>query len=99
MKTQSMEEKKNFDLQALSEAYDDGFRTGYSQARREEREKDKKIIKKLLDAGEMLWVVVANASGGDWGKQNKEWQEAAGRWRDNYFKIIAQLKLKVKEEK
>ncbi len=40
--------------------------------------------KKMADAAEMLWVVLANVSGGDWEKQSAEWQEAAARWRDNY---------------
>lgn len=41
--------------------------------------------KELDHAAEMLWVVVANVSGGDWPQQSPEWQEAAARWRDNYF--------------
>jgi hypothetical protein len=36
----------------------------------------------------MLWVVLANVSGGDWTKQSADWQEAAARWRDNYFKVL-----------
>ncbi len=39
----------------------------------------------LTDAAEMLWVVVANVSGGDWTQQTPEWREAAARWRDYYF--------------
>ena len=39
----------------------------------------------MADAAEMLWIVVANVSEGDWTKQTKEWQEAAARWRDYYF--------------
>jgi hypothetical protein len=39
----------------------------------------------LADAAEMLWTVVANVSGGDWTQQSQDWQEAAARWRDNYF--------------
>lgn len=39
----------------------------------------------MADAAEMLWVVLANVSGGDWTQQTPEWQEAAARWRDNYF--------------
>ena len=53
------------------------------------------VIEKLVeadngmqDAAEMLWVVLANVSGGDWAKQNDEWQKAAARWRDNYFKAL-----------
>lgn len=42
----------------------------------------------LEDAAHMLWAVIANVSGGDWHKQSKEWQEAAIRYRDEYFKCI-----------
>jgi hypothetical protein len=42
----------------------------------------------MADAAEMLWVVLANVSGGDWTKQSAEWQEAAARWRDNYFAAL-----------
>lgn len=38
----------------------------------------------LADAAEMLWVVLANVSGGDWTQQSAEWQAAAARWRDAY---------------
>ena len=44
--------------------------------------------KEIADAAEMLWVVLASVSGGDWSKQSKEWQEAAARWRDNYLKTV-----------
>lgn len=40
-------------------------------------------------AAEMLWSVVANASGGDWTKQSDEWQKAAIRWRDHYHSLIS----------
>ncbi len=39
----------------------------------------------LMDVAEMLWVVLANVSGGDWSQQSAEWQAAAARWRDYYF--------------
>jgi len=54
---------------------------------------DKAKVKKLDDAAEMLWVVVANASQGDWSKQTEEWQTAAAKWRDNYFKVRKELGL------
>jgi hypothetical protein len=53
---------------------------------------DKKTLKQFIDAAEMLWVVLANVSGGDWTKQSKEWQEAARKWRDNYFEVLKLLK-------
>lgn len=40
----------------------------------------------MADAAEMLWIVLANVSGGDWTQQSEEWQKAAARWRDYYFK-------------
>lgn len=43
----------------------------------------------LADAGEMLWVTLANVSGGDWSQQSAEWQEAAARYRDLYFALFA----------
>ena len=45
-------------------------------------------VQGLADAAEMLWVVLANVSGGDWTQQSPEWQEAAARWRDNYFDAL-----------
>jgi len=49
----------------------------------------------LLDAGEMLWVVLANVSDGDWTRQPKDWQEAARRWADNFHAVAARLNAKV----
>lgn len=43
----------------------------------------------MADAAEMLWVVLANVSGGDWTKQSADWQEAAAQWRDNYFGALS----------
>jgi len=39
----------------------------------------------MRDAAEMLWVTLANVSGGDWTQQSPEWQEAAAKWREAYF--------------
>lgn len=47
----------------------------------------RKKLDNVLDAAEMLWIVLANVSGGDWQKQTPEWREAAAKWRDNYFKV------------
>ena len=46
---------------------------------------------RMKDAAEMLWIVLANVSGGDWTKQSQEWQEAAERWRDNYFAVFSSI--------
>ncbi len=37
---------------------------------------------------ESAWGIIANSSGGDWSKENKDWQQAAARWRDRYHAII-----------
>ncbi len=42
----------------------------------------------IHDAAEMLWIVLANVSGGNWTLQSADWQEAAARWRDYYFSAI-----------
>jgi hypothetical protein len=48
-------------------------------------------LKRMCDAAEMLWVVLANVSGGDWAQQSPEWQEAAARWRDDYLEAITDV--------
>lgn len=55
---------------------------------RTERDEAIDRSKKILDAAEMLWVVIANVSGGNWAAQSSEWQEAAARCRDHYFSIL-----------
>lgn len=42
------------------------------------------VLKDLL---ETAWGIIANASNGDWTKESPEWQHAAIRFRDSYFKI------------
>lgn len=51
--------------------------------------------RELLDAGEMLWIVLANVSGGDWAKQSEDWQQAARRWADNFHEVARKLNAKV----
>lgn len=55
-------------------------------------------LKKLADAGEMLWTVVANVSGGDWTQQSQKWQDAAVRYRDNFWEIMNELDLLDRDE-
>jgi|WetSurSiteA1Bulk_404760.scaffolds.fasta_scaffold00038_4 hypothetical protein len=45
-------------------------------------------VRDLISAGEMLWVVLANVSGGNWNEQSMEWQTAAEKWRDNFFATL-----------
>jgi hypothetical protein len=45
-------------------------------------------LRRMEDAAEMLWITLANVSGGDWTQQSAEWQEAAARWRDKYFDAL-----------
>ena len=43
---------------------------------------------RLLDAVELAWGIIANASGGDWTLEAVEWQTAAMRWRQNYLDLV-----------
>ena len=58
-----------------------------------ELEDYKKRVREFVDAAEMLWICLANVSEGDWTKQTIAWQEAAQKWRDNYFKRLKELGL------
>ena len=51
-------------------------------------EKERALVDCMSSAAEMLWVVLANVSEGNWDKQSKEWKKAAILWRDNYFKAL-----------
>lgn len=53
-----------------------------------------RLLGDMTTAAEMLWSVVANVNQGDWSKQNQQWQEAAARWRDNYFAIVKRYRLR-----
>jgi hypothetical protein len=71
-----------FDLQSETNAYAKGFDDAkvkvlqcLTQAQ-EGREGEWK------DCAEYGWTIIANASGGDWTKEAKDWQEAAARFRD-----------------
>ena len=59
---------------------------GYCKICRDEQieAKDQRIAE-LLDSEESAWGIIANAYGGNWELANKEWREAAIRWRDKYF--------------
>src|SRR5262245_43958200 len=50
--------------------------------------------RELLDLAEFGWIVLANASGGDWDKEHPDWKEAAGKYRDRYHDQLRKLKAK-----
>lgn len=43
----------------------------------------------LANALEFAWGIIANVSGSDWSLQSPEWQEAAARFRDQYWNPVA----------
>lgn len=40
------------------------------------------------DLAEVAWGIIANAGGGDWERETKEWRTAAVRWRDEYHRAL-----------
>lgn len=40
---------------------------------------------RLMDAMDTAWGILANVSGGNWGIQTPEWEQAAERWRDEMW--------------
>lgn len=46
----------------------------------------------VLDLLENAWGLLANAGGGDWARESVEWADAAGRWRDDYHKLLDHTK-------
>jgi hypothetical protein len=58
----------------------------------------KQRIKRLEEALNTSWEIIANTSGGEWKQQHPQWQKAAARWRDNEF-LPAMLGRKAKEAK
>jgi hypothetical protein len=81
--------EEGVDLDALDKALTRAEATEAALERTQaEREALREANKRLADAAEMLWVVLANVSGGNWSHQSPEWQEAAARWRDNYYAAL-----------
>jgi hypothetical protein len=77
--------------QALLDRYQDpegrggeAMRAALLKVEAEARASAEAQIADLIEAGEALWGVVANASNGNWSEQSAEWQAAAARWRDNW---------------
>jgi hypothetical protein len=48
-------------------------------------EHDAEVRKPLVEALEWAWSIIANAGGGDWQRESKEWQDAAAKWRDEAY--------------
>jgi len=47
---------------------------------------------------EMAWVIIANAGGGNWGREHPDWEAAAIRWRDQYHDLLRRTAVAVKED-
>lgn len=43
---------------------------------------------RLKDCAEYGWTIIANASGGNWDRETKDWQEAAARFRAQYYACL-----------
>ena len=48
----------------------------------------REVIQPLLHSIEVAWGIIASANHGDWVGADKEWREAAERWRDNHWHRI-----------
>lgn len=46
------------------------------------------------DLLEFAWGIIANAGGGNWTLETKDWQEAAARFRTEYFKRLNDDRMK-----
>lgn len=81
--------------------YDDGVHCPVCRKREQEPAKPETLspqtnvvsdpLKLAIDFAEWGWTIIANASGGDWGKESKDWQEAAAKYRDDFFSTIKTL--------
>lgn len=48
-------------------------------------------VRPALPLIDLAWGLIANAGGGDWMTQTAEWREAAGRWREGYHLVLAEV--------
>lgn len=44
--------------------------------------------KRMAEAAESLWIVLADVNNGDWSQQSETWQLAAEHARDFYFALL-----------
>lgn len=50
------------------------------------------MANEMMDLLETAWGVIANAGGGDWTKESRDWQEAAAKWRDRWHDLLRQTR-------
>jgi hypothetical protein len=65
-----------------------GMRRALEAALADVPERAESRLARALDAAELLWGVVANASSGDWSQQSQEWQRAAILARESYHQAL-----------
>ncbi len=59
----------------------------------EELSAERAVTNPLVDALEWAWTIIANAGGGDWQRESREWQDAAAKWRDEaWHHALAKVK-------
>jgi hypothetical protein len=44
------------------------------------------VIKELQQLLERAWGLIANAGGGNWKTQSRQWETTAEKWRDDWIK-------------
>lgn len=45
----------------------------------------------VVDLAYRAWIVIANASEGNWDRETEEWQDAAARWRDDFHALLQEI--------
>lgn len=80
----NMNTTKPTDLQVVLEAM-----THAVMIVQKERDDALKACAEMLDVMEFGWTIIANASGGNWTKETKEWQDSAARFREQYHHALS----------
>lgn len=55
------------------------------------KESSEKNLKLAIDFAEWGWTIIANAHGGNWELESKDWQTAAAKYRDDFYNTIKHL--------
>ncbi len=63
-------------------------RAAHASEQVDEAEGFRKALCKAIDFAEWGWTIIANAHGGDWEKESKDWQETAAKYRDQFHNDI-----------